>query len=148
MRKGKDPDPYLWLMDPDPGGPKTCGSRGSRSGFGSGSNIGELQKKPIYLILGKLFFHSVSRLNLVALNASACCSTVSRTCEAISNISVSISPLLQYWKNYDDKLTTFICVKKYLNICRSFTGLRLCWKFLRSDILNWGGFKIHSSVKL
>ncbi len=24
MRKGKDPDPYLWLMDPD--GPKTCGS--------------------------------------------------------------------------------------------------------------------------
>ncbi len=30
MRKGKDldPDPYLWLMDPDtyPGGPKTCGS--------------------------------------------------------------------------------------------------------------------------
>jgi hypothetical protein len=26
MRKGKDPDPYLWLMDPDPGGPKTFGS--------------------------------------------------------------------------------------------------------------------------
>jgi hypothetical protein len=30
MRKGKypdpDPDPYLLLMDPDPGGPKTCGS--------------------------------------------------------------------------------------------------------------------------
>ncbi len=28
MRKGKDPepDPYLWLMDPDPVGPKTCGS--------------------------------------------------------------------------------------------------------------------------
>ncbi len=25
---GKDPDPYIWLMDPDPdpGGPKTCGS--------------------------------------------------------------------------------------------------------------------------
>ncbi len=22
MRKGKDPDPYLWLMDPDPGVPK------------------------------------------------------------------------------------------------------------------------------
>ncbi len=22
MRKGKDPDPYLLLMDPDPGGPK------------------------------------------------------------------------------------------------------------------------------
>ncbi len=33
MRKGKDPepdpDPYLWLMDPYPGGPKTCGSSGS-----------------------------------------------------------------------------------------------------------------------
>ena len=29
--------------------------------------------------LGKLFFHSVSRLNLVALKASACCSIVSRT---------------------------------------------------------------------
>ncbi len=28
MRKGKDPDPNpdLWLMDPDPGDPKTCGS--------------------------------------------------------------------------------------------------------------------------
>ncbi len=28
MRKGKDPDPdpYIWLMDPDPRGPKTCGS--------------------------------------------------------------------------------------------------------------------------
>jgi hypothetical protein len=32
MWKGKDPDPYLWLIDPDPGGPKTCGS-----GSGSGS---------------------------------------------------------------------------------------------------------------
>ncbi len=32
-RKGKDPepDPYLWLMDPDPGGPKTCWSCGSGS---------------------------------------------------------------------------------------------------------------------
>ncbi len=26
MRKGKDPDPYLWLMDPDPGGSEKCGS--------------------------------------------------------------------------------------------------------------------------
>jgi hypothetical protein len=26
MRKGKDPDPYLCLMNPDPGGTKTCGS--------------------------------------------------------------------------------------------------------------------------
>ncbi len=30
-------DPYIWLIDPDPGGPKTRGSRGSGSGFGSGS---------------------------------------------------------------------------------------------------------------
>jgi len=30
----KDPDlePHFWLMDPDPGGPKTCGSGGSGSG--------------------------------------------------------------------------------------------------------------------
>jgi len=27
----KDPDPYLWQMDPDPGGPKTYGSYGSGS---------------------------------------------------------------------------------------------------------------------
>jgi hypothetical protein len=26
MRKRKDPDPYFRLMDPDPGGPKTCKS--------------------------------------------------------------------------------------------------------------------------
>jgi hypothetical protein len=26
MRKGKDPHQYLWLIDPDPGGPKTCES--------------------------------------------------------------------------------------------------------------------------
>ncbi len=32
------PDPYLWLVDPDPGGPKTCGSGGSGSG-GSGSGF-------------------------------------------------------------------------------------------------------------
>jgi hypothetical protein len=25
-KKGTYPDPYLWLLDPDPGGPKTCGS--------------------------------------------------------------------------------------------------------------------------
>ncbi len=33
MRKGKDPDPdpHLWLMDPDLGGPKACGSCGSGS---------------------------------------------------------------------------------------------------------------------
>ncbi len=27
MKKGMDPDPYLWLTDPNPGGPKTCGSQ-------------------------------------------------------------------------------------------------------------------------
>ncbi len=32
---GTDPDLYLWLVDPNPGGPKTCGSNGS--GFRSGS---------------------------------------------------------------------------------------------------------------
>jgi hypothetical protein len=26
IRKGKDPDPYLGLIDPDPGGPKHAGS--------------------------------------------------------------------------------------------------------------------------
>jgi hypothetical protein len=26
MRKGKDLDPDLWLMDPDPGGTKICSS--------------------------------------------------------------------------------------------------------------------------
>ncbi len=37
MRKGKDPeldpdpDPYIWLMDTDPGSPKTCKSCGSGS---------------------------------------------------------------------------------------------------------------------
>ncbi len=34
MRTGKDlePDPHLWLTDPDLGRPKTCGSYGSGSG--------------------------------------------------------------------------------------------------------------------
>ncbi len=32
---GADPDPYLWLMDPDPGGPKTRGSCGYGLGFGA-----------------------------------------------------------------------------------------------------------------
>ncbi len=31
MRKGKNPDPSPWLIDPDPGGPKTCRSCGSGS---------------------------------------------------------------------------------------------------------------------
>ncbi len=29
LRIGKDPDPYLWLTDPEPGGPKTYGASGS-----------------------------------------------------------------------------------------------------------------------
>jgi hypothetical protein len=29
---GSGSEPFLWLMDPDPGGPKTCGSGGSGSG--------------------------------------------------------------------------------------------------------------------
>jgi hypothetical protein len=39
MRKGKDPDPSLSLMDPNSGGPKTSGS-----GFGSptlGSSVAD-----------------------------------------------------------------------------------------------------------
>ncbi len=36
MRKGKDPNPHFWLMDPDPKGPKICGS----CRFGSGSESG------------------------------------------------------------------------------------------------------------
>ncbi len=32
-----DPDPHLWLMHPDPGGSKTCGSDGS--GFGSATLV-------------------------------------------------------------------------------------------------------------
>ena len=40
--KNLDPDPYIWLMDPDPdlGGPKTRGSGGSGSGFRSGFRSG------------------------------------------------------------------------------------------------------------
>jgi hypothetical protein len=34
MRKGKDPDPFLRLMDPDPGGPKTCGPADPQHWFG------------------------------------------------------------------------------------------------------------------
>ncbi len=33
-----DPDPYLWLVDPDLGGPKTCGS-GSKFRSGSGTLV-------------------------------------------------------------------------------------------------------------
>jgi hypothetical protein len=35
MRKGKDPDPTLSLMDPDPGGPKTCRSESGSPTLGS-----------------------------------------------------------------------------------------------------------------
>jgi hypothetical protein len=49
--KDPDPDPHLWLMDPDPGGPKTCGSGGS--GFGSGTlkkKCNNWQEIPFYLL--------------------------------------------------------------------------------------------------
>jgi hypothetical protein len=42
-----DPDPYLCLMDPDPGGPKTCGSGGS----GSAALVASV--KNLFLIVGK-----------------------------------------------------------------------------------------------
>jgi hypothetical protein len=42
MGKGKDPDPYLSLIDPDPGGPKTC--KYCRSGSPTLDNVaGNLQ---------------------------------------------------------------------------------------------------------
>ncbi len=50
MRKGKDPDPYLWLIDQDPGGPKT-------NGFGSGSGSPTLifrhtrEREEVYFLL-------------------------------------------------------------------------------------------------
>ncbi len=46
-----DPDPYHWLMDPDPDGPKTCGP----GGFGSGSAtllFGLLDPDPDPLVRG------------------------------------------------------------------------------------------------
>ncbi len=55
MRKGKDPeperDPYICLMDPDPdpGGPKTCGSRGSWFGSVFGSST-LLQNQPLFTL--------------------------------------------------------------------------------------------------
>ncbi len=56
-----DPDPYLWLMDqdPDPGGPKTCGSGGSGSG-GSGSGSETLLPKlsPLYITVTSFMFLS------------------------------------------------------------------------------------------
>ncbi len=46
LRKGTDPDPYLWLMDPDPGVPKTCGS-GSPTLFPGvrSSNVNDIEMK-------------------------------------------------------------------------------------------------------
>ncbi len=43
IRKGKDPKPesdsYLWPMDPDPGGPKTCGSGFPNTGSEKVTNV-------------------------------------------------------------------------------------------------------------
>ena len=52
--------------------------------------------------LGKLFFHSVSRLNLVALKASACCSIVSRTIFQKHSDTAKLRFLVVIW----DELTT------------------------------------------
>ncbi len=48
----KHPDPYLWLMDPDPGGPKTYGSCGSGSAtlYWEGESVGY----PTSLVLRRL----------------------------------------------------------------------------------------------
>ncbi len=54
MRKGKDP--HLLLMDPDPGGPKTCGSSGSGSGSPTLFNIHEGRNWTMI----STFFQSVS----------------------------------------------------------------------------------------
>ncbi len=51
MRKGKDadldPGPYLWLRDPDPGGPKTCGILRIRVLIPNTAKIQILPKDPI-----------------------------------------------------------------------------------------------------
>ncbi len=52
IRKSKDPDPYFWLMDPDPGGSKTCGS-GSLP----------LLKRPTFEPTGTYKFPTVPTLN-------------------------------------------------------------------------------------
>ncbi len=51
-QKNPDPDPYLWLVDPDPGGPKTCGS-----GSGTLGKSLVFLKLPNYSICSK--FHSM-----------------------------------------------------------------------------------------
>jgi hypothetical protein len=52
MRKGKDPDSYSCLSDPDPGVPKTCGSCGSASDSGSRSpTLPELKKNELNTIV-------------------------------------------------------------------------------------------------
>jgi hypothetical protein len=38
-----DPDPYLWIMDPDPGGPKTRGS--GETGTGSATVLGRMRRE-------------------------------------------------------------------------------------------------------
>ncbi len=52
----RDPDPYLWLMDPDPGSPKTYGSYGSGS-----AKLPQTQKKwqPLAVLrIRKYFFRN------------------------------------------------------------------------------------------
>jgi hypothetical protein len=48
MGKGDpDPDPYLWLIDPDPEGPKTCGFCESGSGSTTLIPVPSNRKKPL-----------------------------------------------------------------------------------------------------
>ncbi len=62
MRKEKeldpDPYPYLWLTDADPRDPKTYGSNGSGSRFGSGCECGS-GSRPLLLILRSLLYYWV-----------------------------------------------------------------------------------------
>jgi hypothetical protein len=71
MRKGKDPDPnpdpFFSLMDPDPGGLKTCGSGGSGSLKLSQTGMKSLNKTS--------YWHNCSEFVLLAgrFNAEKCC---------------------------------------------------------------------------
>ncbi len=61
--KDPDPEPYLWLMDPGPGGPKTCGFGGS--GFGSGT-LGTWVLFTVHQFLKYRRFSSTTRLDLIS----------------------------------------------------------------------------------
>ncbi len=48
----KDPDQYLWLMDPDPGGPQTCGSGHETLHATEWRQLGSLKVRTIVLRIG------------------------------------------------------------------------------------------------